>query len=182
MQPSCLVSFLSSFPRPSQSPLLPQTPENRGKERGQHLLAQKVCPVCISPDWELCSQGSAVFQAPSCTTLHAIRIQTTLYFHTFQATHLYSRTSWKEPSLPKVFPPQSHPNAGTDPELSFWEQRLQLTEVFLSLNTTRVCLCIKTLLIRAPFRKEIRKLVPVLKYQFCAGMSAIFCCYTHVLL
>lgn len=176
MQPSCLISFLSFFPRPSQSPHLSQTPESRGEDTGQHLLAQRVARCASPTDWKLCSQGSAVFRAPSCTNLHGIRVQPALHFHTFKTTHLYPRTSWKEPSLPQVFPPpQSHPNAGTDPELGFWGQIIQLTEGFLSFSTTRVCLCIKTPLNQAPFRKEIGKLFPVLKYQFCVCTPAIFC-------
>lgn len=179
MQPSCLISFLSFFPRPSPSPLLSQAPKNRGKERGQHLLAQKVAQCASPTDWKLCSQGSAVFQAPTCTNLHRICIQPTLYFQSH--TLCEPRTGWEESTLPKVFPLQNHPNTGTDPELGFWEQSFQLTDGFLSLNTTRACLHIKTLLMQAPFRKEIRKLVPVLKHQFSACTFAIFCCYTHVL-
>lgn len=171
MQPSCLISFPSFFPRPGQSPLLPQKPENSGRGRGQQVLAQKVVRCASPTDGKLCSQGSAVFMAPSCTNLHGIHIQPTLYFHTFKATHLYPLTGWKEPSLPKVFPPQSHPNTGTDSELGFWGQRLLLTEGFLSFNTTRVCwssMCTKALLTQAPFRKEIR--------EQCSNTNSVHVC------
>lgn len=149
--------FPASFPALASLPSCPKSQRTAAGREGSISCPRRLPGVPLPQTGSSVRRGQAVFMAPSCTKLHGIHIQPTLYFHTFKATHLYPLTGWREPSLPKIFPPQSHPNTGTDSELGFWGQRLLLTEGFLSFNTTRVCwssMCTKALLTQAPFRKE----------------------------
>lgn len=113
--------FVSQHLSPPQ-PVSPPAPNAKEQGQGERAASPgpEGCPVCISHRLEALLVGVSCVSGPTCTNFHGIRIQPTLYFHTLKATRSYPRTSWKGPSLPEVFPPQSHPNAGTDPELGFW--------------------------------------------------------------
>lgn len=177
--------FPASFPALASLPSCPKSQRTAAGREGSRSWPRRL------PGVHLPQMGSSVRRGQLClwprsaqSCMESISSQPCTFIHSKPRT-CTPLTGWKEPSLPKVFPLQSHPNTGTDSELGFWGQRLLLTEGFLSFNTTRVCwssMCTKALLTQAPFRKEIREQVPVFKHQFSACMSAIFCCYTRVLL